>query len=73
MRDTIPCTSDEWSVMVDMFFYRDPEEVEKQQKEADAKAALLAGNEEPMQPVETYSQIASMRVRMHTKIYLLSC
>src|ERR1700761_4956507 len=49
LRGTIPRTSDGWNVMVDMFFYRDPEEVEKQQKEeADAKAAALQGTtEEP--------------------------
>jgi len=48
LRGTIPRTADGWNVMVDMFFYRDPEEVEKQQKEeADAKAAALQGNEEP--------------------------
>jgi len=36
----------EWDVMVDMFFYRDPEEVEKEQQEAAAaKAALLAADE----------------------------
>jgi small subunit ribosomal protein SAe len=29
LRGTIPRTSDGWNVMVDMFFYRDPEEVEK--------------------------------------------
>jgi small subunit ribosomal protein SAe len=53
LRGTIPRTSDGWSVMVDMFFYRDPEEVEKQQKEeAEAKAALLQGNEEPAQAAE---------------------
>ncbi|KAF7322157.1 40S ribosomal protein S0 [Mycena kentingensis (nom. inval.)] len=46
LRGTIPRTADGWNVMVDMFFYRDPEEVEKQQKEeADAKAAALAGPE----------------------------
>ncbi|KAK7433502.1 structural constituent of ribosome, partial [Stygiomarasmius scandens] len=28
LRGTIPRTSDGWNVMVDMFFYRDPEEVE---------------------------------------------
>lgn len=40
LRGTIPRTSDGWNVMVDMFFYRDPEEVEKQQQdEAAAKAA----------------------------------
>jgi len=39
LRGTIPRTSDGWNVMVDMFFYRDPEEVERQQQEeAQAKA-----------------------------------
>lgn len=34
--------------MVDMFFYRDPEEVEKQQQEeAAAKAAAAVGEEAP--------------------------
>ncbi|KAJ6538825.1 40S ribosomal protein S0 [Mycena vulgaris] len=53
LRGTIPRTSDGWNVMVDMFFYRDPEEVEKQQKEeAEAKAAALAGPEEPAAAAE---------------------
>jgi small subunit ribosomal protein SAe len=40
LRGTVPRTQDGWNVMVDMFFYRDPEEVEKQQQEeAAAKAA----------------------------------
>jgi small subunit ribosomal protein SAe len=53
LRGTIPRTSDGWNVMVDMFFYRDPEEVEKQQKEeAEAKALALAGTEEPAQAAE---------------------
>jgi len=49
LRGTIPRTSDGWNVMVDMFFYRDPEEVEKQQEEeAKAKALAAAGDvEEP--------------------------
>ncbi|ETW81120.1 hypothetical protein HETIRDRAFT_434917 [Heterobasidion irregulare TC 32-1] len=48
LRGTIPRTSDGWNVMVDMFFYRDPEEVEKQQQEeAQAKAAAAAGEAEP--------------------------
>ncbi|KAJ6592486.1 ribosomal protein S2, flavodoxin-like domain-containing protein [Mycena capillaripes] len=53
LQDTIPRTSNGWSVMVDLFFYRDPEDVEKQQKEeAEAKAALLQGTEEPAQAAE---------------------
>lgn len=48
LKGTIPRTSDGWNVMVDMFFYRDPEEVEKQQQEeAQAKAAAAAGEAEP--------------------------
>jgi len=48
LRGTIPRTPDGWNVMVDMFFYRDPEEVEKQQQEeAAAKQALLVGDAEP--------------------------
>jgi len=47
LRGTIPRTSDGWNVMVDMFFYRDPEEVEKQQQEeAAAKAAQQGGEAE---------------------------
>jgi small subunit ribosomal protein SAe len=47
LRGTIPRTSDGWNVMVDMFFYRDPEEVEKQQQEeAAAKAAQHGGDGE---------------------------
>lgn len=46
LRGTIPRTSDGWNVMVDMFFYRDPEEVEKQQQEeAAAKAQAVVGAE----------------------------
>ena len=46
LRGTIPRTPDGWNVMVDMFFYRDPEEVEKQQQEeAAAKAAAAAGEQ----------------------------
>ena len=46
LRGTIPRTPDGWSVMVDMFFYRDPEEVEKQQQEeAQAKLAAAAGED----------------------------
>ena len=39
LRGTIPRTSDGWSVMVDMFFYRDPEEVDKAAEEAKAADA----------------------------------
>jgi len=49
LRGTIPRTSDGWNVMVDMFFYRDPEEVEKQQQEeAAAKLAAQQGVVEPV-------------------------
>ena len=48
LRGTIPRTSDGWNVMVDMFFYRDPEEVEKQQQEeAQAKAAAAGEADAP--------------------------
>jgi len=44
LRGTIPRTPNGWNVMVDMFFYRDPEEVEKQQaEEAAAKLAAQQG------------------------------
>lgn len=44
LRGTIPRTPDGWNVMVDMFFYRDAEEVEKQQQEeAAAKQAAQQG------------------------------
>jgi len=44
LRGTVPRTSDGWNVMVDMFFYRDPEEVEKTEE---AKAIEGAGGAEP--------------------------
>jgi len=43
LRGTIPRTKDGWNVMVDMFFYRDPEEVDKQQQEEAAAKAVQAG------------------------------
>jgi small subunit ribosomal protein SAe len=52
LRGTIPRTKDGWNVMVDMFFYRDPEEVEKQQQEeAQAKIAAQQGTEVDHAPV----------------------
>ena len=47
LRGTIPRTPDGWNVMVDMFFYRDPEEVEKQQQEEAQAKATAAGEAEP--------------------------
>jgi len=46
LRGSVPRTSDGWNVMVDMFFYRDPEEGEKEQAEAEAKKAIGAAEEE---------------------------
>ncbi|EGO00426.1 hypothetical protein SERLA73DRAFT_181015 [Serpula lacrymans var. lacrymans S7.3] len=45
LRGTIPRTPDGWNVMVDMFFYRDPDEVERQQQE-EAQAKLAAAEPE---------------------------
>jgi small subunit ribosomal protein SAe len=42
LRGAVPRTSDGWNVMVDMFFYRDPEEVEKTEE---AKAIDAPGAE----------------------------
>jgi small subunit ribosomal protein SAe len=47
LRGTIPRTSDGWNVMVDMFFYRDPEEVEKQQEEEKAAKLAAAAETQP--------------------------
>lgn len=44
LRGTVPRTPDGWGVMVDMFFYRDPEEVEREQAETlAAKQAAAQG------------------------------
>ncbi|EJD42281.1 ribosomal protein S2 [Auricularia subglabra TFB-10046 SS5] len=53
LRGTVPRTQDGWPVMVDMFFYRDPEEVEKEAQEAaaaKAEAAQAAAIEEAAAP-----------------------
>ncbi|KAL9940653.1 hypothetical protein V8E36_000141 [Tilletia maclaganii] len=44
LKGAIPRTQDGWGIMVDMFFYRAPEEVEREQQEAlAAKAAAAHG------------------------------
>jgi hypothetical protein len=45
LRGTVPRTPDGWNVMVDMFFYRDPEEVERQQQEEAQSKAQAPGIE----------------------------
>jgi len=50
LRGTVPRTSGGWNVMVDMFFYRDPEEVEKEQQEASTAKAAAAGAVEEAPP-----------------------
>ncbi|GAA5929304.1 uncharacterized protein JCM15063_004115 [Sporobolomyces koalae] len=45
LRGSISRAPDAWPVMVDMFFYRDPEEVEREQQEAAAAKALPAAEE----------------------------
>ena len=52
LRGTIPRTPDGWNVMVDMFFYRDPEEVEKQQQEEAQAKAAAAGEADAAQVTE---------------------
>ncbi|KAI0026628.1 40S ribosomal protein S0 [Vararia minispora EC-137] len=47
LRGTIPRASDGWNVMVDMFFYRDPEEIERQQQEEAAAKAAPAVEDAP--------------------------
>ncbi|GAA5871308.1 hypothetical protein JCM3774_000906 [Rhodotorula dairenensis] len=46
LRGSISRAPDAWPVMVDMFFYRDPEEIEREQ-EAQAAAKALPAAEEP--------------------------
>lgn len=51
LRGVVPRTPDGWNVMVDMFFYRDPEEVEREQAEAQL-AKQNAANAEAQQGIE---------------------
>ncbi|MEI4867179.1 hypothetical protein, partial [Klebsiella pneumoniae] len=46
IRGSISRAPDAWPIMVDMFFYRDPEEIEREQ-EAQAAAKALPAAEEP--------------------------
>jgi len=49
LRGTIP--RDRWGVMVDLFFYRDPEELEKEEAAAKEQAAIAGKALEAEQPV----------------------
>lgn len=49
LRGTIP--RDRWGVMVDLFFYRDPEELEKEEQAAKEQAAIAGKALEAEQPV----------------------
>jgi small subunit ribosomal protein SAe len=48
LRGTIPTRDTTWGIMVDMYFYRDPEEAEREQEEGtdDRKTLPAAGEEE---------------------------
>ena len=50
IRGSVARTADSWPVMVDMFFYRDPEEVEREQ--AEAAAAKIQAAEDAAAPAE---------------------
>jgi len=54
LRGKVPRTQDGWPVMVDMFFYRDPEEVEKEAQEAAAAKALEGAAVEETPAVDTW-------------------
>jgi len=48
LKGTVPRTQDGWGVMPDMFFYRDPDEIDKEQEEARlAKEAAAGGADAP--------------------------
>jgi len=48
LKGTVPRTPDGWNVMVDMFFYRDPDEIDKEQEEARLAKELAATAEVPV-------------------------
>jgi small subunit ribosomal protein SAe len=54
LRGTIPNREQPWDVMVDMYFYRDPEEAERQEEEAaEERKALPAAGEDEFATAET--------------------
>jgi len=54
LRGTI--SRDKWHIMVDLFFYRDPEEAEKEEQAAREQAALTAKAEEPAPVAPTLTE-----------------
>lgn len=50
LRGTVPRGAEGWSILPDLFFYRDPEEIEREAAEKAAAAAAEADADAPAQP-----------------------
>lgn len=53
LRGIVPRTPNGWNVMVDMFFYRDPQEIEQEQAEAALAKQAAAANAAQENPIES--------------------
>ncbi|KAH8114652.1 hypothetical protein DFH11DRAFT_1726664 [Phellopilus nigrolimitatus] len=65
LRCTVPRTKDSWDVMTDMFFYRDPEEIEKQQQQ-EAQNKALVTNRKDVGPMRSSTSHVCSNSRAHT-------